>query len=89
MKDEWIYISTHALSESLGVSQQLIDEIIELGIVQGKQHSSTEIVFTSIEIYRIRKVIRLNRDLGINAAGAALVLDLLDQIDTLKRQLPK
>lgn len=89
MQDEWVFISTTALSQSLGVSTQLIDEMIELGIIQGKHKSRNELVFTSIEIYRIRKVIRLNRDLGINAAGAALVLDLLDKIEDLKRRLPK
>ncbi|WP_367606285.1 chaperone modulator CbpM [Legionella sp. W05-934-2] len=89
MQDEWVYISTTALSQSLGVPTQLIDEMIELGIVQGEQRSQRELVFTSIEIYRIRKVIRLNRDLGVNTAGAALILDLLDQIENLKRQLPK
>lgn len=89
MQDEWVFISTNALSKSLGVSSKLIDEMIELGIVQGKQKSANEIIFSSVEIYRIRKVIRLNRDLGINTPGAALVLDLLDQIDELKRKLPK
>ncbi len=88
MQDEWVFISTKALSQSMGVSSRLIDEMIDLGIVQGKQKSTTELVFSSIEIYRIRKAIRLNRDLGVNVAGAALVLDLLDQIEKLKRQLP-
>ena len=36
---------------------------------------------------RARTAIRLQRDLDINLAGAALVLELLDEIDTLRSRL--
>jgi chaperone modulatory protein CbpM len=31
--------------------------------------------------------VRLQRDLGVNLAGAALAIDLLDQLDELRRRL--
>lgn len=89
MQDEWAYISTVELSQSLGVSSTLIEEIIELGIVQRNINQDNQLVFSGHEIYRIRKVIRLNRDLGVNTEGAALILDLLEQIEQLKQKLPK
>jgi chaperone modulatory protein CbpM len=36
---------------------------------------------------RARTALRLARDLELSAASAALVLDLLDQIDTLQARL--
>jgi chaperone modulatory protein CbpM len=37
-------------------------------------------------IQRVRTAVHLQRDLGINLAGAALALELLDQIAELKRR---
>jgi chaperone modulatory protein CbpM len=36
---------------------------------------------------RVQKAHRLERDLGLNPAGAALALDLMAQIDELKTQI--
>jgi len=38
-------------------------------------------------LQRARTALRLTHDLELNAPGAALVLDLLDQIDTLRARL--
>ena len=39
-------------------------------------------------VWRVRTVVRLQRDLGVNLPGAALALDLLDRIAELERTLP-
>jgi chaperone modulatory protein CbpM len=36
-------------------------------------------------VRRVRTVVRLQRDLGVNLPGAALALELLDRIDELQR----
>ncbi len=36
---------------------------------------------------RVRCAMRLTRDLGVNYAGAALALDLLDELDLLRARL--
>jgi chaperone modulatory protein CbpM len=38
-------------------------------------------------VRRVRTVVRLQRDLGVNLPGAALALELLDRIEELQRQL--
>jgi len=43
--------------------------------------------FTTISLRRVRVAYRLQRDLGVNLAGAALALDLLDQIAELRMRL--
>ena len=41
--------------------------------------------FHITSVRRVRTVVRLQRDLGINLAGAALALELLDRIEELER----
>ena len=43
--------------------------------------------FTGLHMHRVRVAVRLQRDLGVNLAGAALALELLDEMDTLRAQL--
>ena len=38
-------------------------------------------------VRRVRIVVRLQRDLGVNLPGAALALELLDRIETLRRRM--
>jgi chaperone modulatory protein CbpM len=38
-------------------------------------------------VRRVRTVVRLQRDLGVNLPGAALALELLDRIEELQRRL--
>ena len=43
--------------------------------------------FQSNDLIRADKALRLKKDLGINLAGAALVLDLMDELTELRVQL--
>lgn len=43
--------------------------------------------FTGVHMHRASVAVRLQRDLGINLAGAALALHLMDEMETLRAQL--
>ena len=43
--------------------------------------------FTGLHLRHARVAIRLQRDLGVNAAGAALALQLMDELDTVRARL--
>ena len=43
--------------------------------------------FTGTHLYRAKVAMRLHRDLGVNFAGAALALQLMDELQTAKAQL--
>ena len=49
-----------------------------------EEASAWQFHITSVQ--RVRTVIRLQRDLGVNLAGAALALELLDRIAELERR---
>ncbi|SFC34428.1 transcriptional regulator, MerR family [Polaromonas sp. OV174] len=43
--------------------------------------------FTGVHMQRAKVALRLQNDLGVNLAGAALALDLLDELETLRERL--
>ena len=62
-------------------------ELIEEGVIVPGGDAPEVWRFSALHLRRARVAIRLQRDLGVNLAGAALALQLLDELDTLRSQL--
>jgi len=43
--------------------------------------------FTGLHLHRAKVALRLQRDLGVNFAGAALALDLMDELELLRTKI--
>lgn len=81
--EEWFVLSLKEVTLSFGVSSETITEIVEEGIVTAETDPHNELQFNSEALRRIRIVLSLQRDLGINLAGAGLALDLMHEIERL------
>ena len=66
-----------------------IVELVDEGVVAPSGSSPETWHFTGIHLHRARVALRLENDLGVNLAGAALVLELLDELDTLRARLER
>jgi len=69
----------------------LLDEQKELtldeGVIEPLVYPCTQWRFESNSLQRAHTAMRLQRDLGINLAGVALAIDLLDKITDLESRL--
>ena len=75
------------LSHACNVEVDWIAELTEHGIIEPTGRTRSEWRFSSLSVVRVAKAKRLERDLGLNAAGIALVLDLLSQVEDLRTRL--
>ncbi len=83
-------IETLSLSELTmfcDTSADWIMRLVDYGVVTPITTTAAEWEFTPPHIARARKAARLMRDLGLNVAGVALVLDLIEERDALARKL--
>jgi chaperone modulatory protein CbpM len=64
-------------------------ELVEHGVLDPNGSSVEKWRFCGVNIIRAKKARRLTRDLGINTAGVAMVLDLLEQRDAVLRRLAR
>lgn len=80
-------ISIVELCNRCKVSVQQVLAMVDQCIVEpvNTQHSHIRWRFQSTSIYRVNATVRLQEDLDVNLAGAALALELLDEIKELKR----
>ncbi len=73
------------LCRSCTVETQTVTTLVAEGILDPMGGDVEHWQFTVGSLRRVKTVIHLQRDLGINLAGAALALDLLDRISELER----
>lgn len=64
-----------------------IIELVDHGVLTPEGATISEWHFRGVSIARAKKAQRLNRDLGINTPGVAMVLDLLAERDAILRRL--
>lgn len=83
--EETYLVSLAELCRSCTVETETITTLVTEGILDPSGEDVDHWRFTVGSLKRVKTVIHLQRDLGVNLAGAALALDLLDRIAELER----
>ena len=84
LQPEWY--RREELCIQLGIREEMIETCLEWEVIQPSQKTQQgEDLFTADTLHRLSRGLRLHRDLGVNWAGVAVALDLLDRIEELER----
>jgi len=83
-KNEPIYLIS-VVSKMLNMHPQTIRLYERQGLISPRRVGSIR-MFSTVDITRLQQIIRLRDDLGVNAAGIAVILNLLDQIEALQAE---
>ncbi|VAX14554.1 hypothetical protein MNBD_GAMMA24-2723 [hydrothermal vent metagenome] len=75
------------LSHACRVHAEWIVALVEEGILEPQGDMRTGWHFSGPNLRRARMAVHLQQDLGVNLAGAALALDLMDELESLRRQV--
>ena len=74
------------LCRMFGVEEQRITAWVEEGVLNVIEVDTAEWRFNAAALRRTRIALRLERDLGVNLPGVALALDLLEELEQLRRE---
>ncbi len=85
--DEQVEFTLIELSRACQVDSEQLIALVDEGVLVPLGADALSWRFEGPVLKRARAALRLMHDLELNAAGAALVLDLLDQIDALQSRL--
>ena len=75
------------LSRACRVHAEWVIELIEEGVIEPRGPGRPQWRFAATTVVRVEKARRLQNDLGVNLAGVALALQLLDRIDALEARV--
>ncbi len=87
--DEMVSLSLDELCRAGRVRREWIQELVDEGILEPLGRERGSWCFNGTSVQRVQTVWRLQHDLGINLAGAALVLDLMDEIAALRARIDR
>lgn len=69
------------------VDARWIAQLVAFGVIEPIGPEKSDWRFSSLSIVRVARAKRMRRDLELDPAGIAVALQLLDEIETLRRQL--
>ena len=82
-------VSLESLASAAQVHPRLVERYVDYGLLDPLPGKEPVPWFDPAAVRRLQKIRRLRADLGINLAGIAVVLDLLDHIEQLQRELAR
>jgi chaperone modulatory protein CbpM len=85
--DERTSLTLGELCRACGVHAEYIVELVEEGVLDPIGSEPGRWHFPGSEIRHARVALHLQRDLGVNAAGIGVALELLDEIERLRARL--
>jgi hypothetical protein len=80
-------LSCEVVAETVGARRSLIVRLARQGLIESVDSGADEPLVPRRVVVQLRRMQRLRRDLGVNFAGAAVILDLVGRIEQLNREL--
>lgn len=76
------------LCQACAVQSGFVLTLLDEGVIEPSEGQAIDTWrFSAVHVTHVTVAWRLQRDLGVNPAGAALALQLLDEVQTLRAQL--
>jgi len=82
-----VALTLEDLARACAVEPQWIAERVEAGLLGGSSLKSVEWRFASADLARARRLAALERDFDANQELAALVADLIEEVERLRGRL--
>jgi len=77
------------VARMVGLHQQTIRSYERIGLVQPARSGGNTRLFSFRDVERLRQVIRLVNDLGVNLAGVEVILRLSNRVEELQQELAR
>jgi len=87
--EEDVELTLAELCRACQVPAEQVFELVEEGLVEPLGREPARWRFHGVSLRRVRCALRLERDLGVNLAGAALALELLDELQAMRERLKR
>lgn len=81
-------VSLREVARLADIHPVLVERLMTLGLVDPVA-TTPEPLFDVAAVLRLRRILRLRRDLGVNWVGIGVVLDLLAKIEELEQEIAR
>lgn len=81
------FYTIELVSRQARVTPAAVRRYTRLGFVVPSARRGRSALYSEADLARLRKIVRLTRDLGLNLAGVEVVLRLTDELHILRSQV--
>ena len=81
------YLSLEAVAAAADLHADLVERLVSYGLLEPARTLDGAHWFEEKDVRRLRMIQRLRDDLGIGLASLGVVLDLVERIESLQREL--
>jgi DNA-binding transcriptional MerR regulator len=74
------------LANVAGLHPELVEKFVDYGLIEPSVGTGSPL-FPADAVKRLRCIMRLRRDLGVNLAGVGVILEMRERIENLQREL--
>lgn len=85
--EEDVELTLAELCRACQLSAEQVLELVEHGVIEPRGRALVGWRFGGVCVRKVHRAVRLKRDLGVNTAGAALALDLIEEIELMQARL--
>jgi chaperone modulatory protein CbpM len=82
-----VRISTKEFLELTGLSEADLVELIRMDWIVPARTAQQECLFVAADVPRVRRYVRLCMDFELHPVAGSIIVDLLERIDALERQV--
>ena len=79
-------LTLERLADTAEIHPGLVERFLAYGLLEPVEWVGPVLLFDAAAVPRLRIIMRLRRDTGVNLAGIGMILDLLDRLRTLERE---
>jgi len=80
------YLSIKEFAYVVGTRQRVVERLVALELIQPAQ-SDPKVLFHPKQAHAVKKLIRLHTQLGVSWSSMELVVNLMDRIDDLEKEV--
>src|SRR5882724_11754191 len=86
-RTEHSLLTLEDLASAAGLRPELVDVFVRYQLVEPTVHTGSCPLFPISSVERLNRILRLRHDLGVNLAGVAVILEMMEQIEHLQTEL--
>lgn len=77
------------LADSAGLHPKVVEMLVRSGLIEPSATVGFRPLFAPATEERLRRIMRLRRDLGVNLAGAAVILEMREHLQNVQIELER
>ncbi|PIU68357.1 MAG: hypothetical protein COS84_01140 [Armatimonadetes bacterium CG07_land_8_20_14_0_80_40_9] len=85
-KNQPLYVISIA-AELVGMHPQTLRLYERIGLIKPRRSERKTRLYSDEDIERLRKIQHLTQDLGVNLAGAEVILGMIGKLDTMRQEM--